>query len=109
MWKVVTKTTGPSGSNIEVSSPIGLFHVSNKVDILNPEDPQVKNLSMDEILKILEAMFGNQYPSLIASLKKTNSAFDGCTLDGAPLSKDELIKLLNQLQNDAVNVNLNVE
>lgn len=109
VWKVVTKLTGPSGSTIEVSSPIGLFHVSSQAEAVDPEVSGLKDKSMDEILKILESMFGHKYPDLIASLKKTNSSFDLSTLDGASMSKADLITLLKLLQSGGVEVNLNVE
>ncbi|MBI5021500.1 MAG: hypothetical protein HZB59_08700 [Ignavibacteriales bacterium] len=109
VWRVVSKTAGPAGSEIEVSSPIGLFYVSNEVQVGGAGDQNSQDKSIDDVLRMLEEMFGKQYPELIASLKKSKFTFDNGLLDGTSLSKDDLLKLLRQLQSDAVDMNLNVE
>jgi hypothetical protein len=109
VWRVVSKITGPAGSEIEVSSPIGLFYVSNEVQIGDSGDQKSQDKSIDDVLKLLDEMFGQQYPELIASLKKSKFTFDNGSLDGTSLSKGDLLKLLRQLQSDAVDINLTVE
>ncbi|MBA4311954.1 MAG: hypothetical protein C0417_04930 [Chlorobiaceae bacterium] len=109
VWRVVSKTAGPAGSEIEVSSPIGLFYVSNEIQTGGSGDSKSQDKSIDDVLKLLDEMFGQQYPELIASLKKSKFTFDNGSLDGTSLSKDDLLKLLRQLQADAVDINLNVE
>jgi hypothetical protein len=107
VWQVVSKITGPAGSIIEVPSSIGLFHVSNESQLgvkMNLEDK-----SIDEILKKLEEMFGQQYPDLIAQLKKYKFTFSSGTHDSLSLSKDELLKILEVLQTNNVDINLSVE
>ena len=70
---------------------------------------EIEDKSIDDVLKLLDEMFGQQYPEFIASLKKSKFTFDNGSLDGSSLSKDDLLKLLRQLQSDAVDINLTVE
>ncbi|MBI5475887.1 MAG: hypothetical protein HY964_04045 [Ignavibacteriales bacterium] len=107
VWKVVSKISGPAGSIIEVPSPIGVFHVSNKPQI--DLGTEAEDKSVDKVLKKLEEMFSQQYPELIAQLKRSKYSFSTAVQDDLSLSKEELLKMLDELQSSGVNINLSVE
>lgn len=102
VWQVVTKTLGPGGTNVEVSSPIGLFIVSNSVQTNGAEDV---------ILRLLKEMFSPRYPGIFQQIEHGEWTLNsgGYTLNGSALSQSELLKLLNDLQQIKDDVELSLE
>ncbi len=100
VWKVVGKILGPGGTEIEVPSPIGLFKVSSS-EQAGPEDA---------LLKILEEMFGSRYPAIFEQIHNGDFNLTGMnTLNGAVISRGDLLRLLNELRQINDNVELSFE
>jgi hypothetical protein len=99
-WKVVSKTAGPGGTEVEVSSPIRLFTVSSS--------PQIR--SEDFILTYLKDTYGNRYPKIFQDIDKDNYILTGTyLLNGSTYSKEDLLKLLNELRSTSDSIELSFE
>ena len=100
VWKVVGKTLGPGGTEIEVPSPIGLFKVSSSEQAG----------SEDALLKILEELFGSRYPAIFEQIHNGDFNLTGMnTLNGTVISQGDLLKLFNELRQINDNVELSFE
>jgi hypothetical protein len=102
VWQVASKILGPGGTNVEISSPIGLFTVSNAAQSTGSED---------EILKILKELFSSRYPTIFQEIEHGEWTLNsgGYSLNGSTLSQSELLKLLNDLQQIKNDVDLSLE
>jgi hypothetical protein len=100
VWNVVGKSSGPGGTEVEVSSLIGLFTVSSS--------PQ--GSSEDAILKILEEMLGSKYHKIFEDIHKDSFRLTGqFILNGATIQQNELLKLLNELRSIGDSIELSFE
>lgn len=100
VWKVVGKTLGPGGTEIEAPSPIGLFKVSSSEQAG----------SEDALLKILEELFGSRYPAIFEQIHNGDFNLTGMnTLNGTVISRGDLLRLVNELRQINDNVELSFE
>ena len=101
VWRVVNRTTGAGGADIDVTSPVGLFTVS--------ASGQGGRFN-DALLNQLEEMFGSRYPALFRQIRNGNMTFTGhFSRDGSPLDENSLLNLLNELRSDPDAVELSLE
>jgi len=99
-WKVVSKTAGPGGTDVEVSSSIRLFTVSSS--------PQIR--SEDFILTYLKDIYGNRYPKIFQNIDKDNFLLTGTYIyNGHTYTREDLLKLLNELSSMSDSIELSFE
>ena len=100
VWKVVGKTNGPGGTEIETSSQIGLFTVSSSPQG-SPEDI---------ILKYLEDMLGNRYPKIFEDIHRDSFILTGTyILNRTTIQRGKLLELLNELRSISDSIELSFE
>jgi hypothetical protein len=89
VWKVVSRSKGTGGSEMETSSPIWSFKVSNS-----------SNDNMETgILFQLEEMYAQKYPSIFDQIRQNNFAMTGnYLLNGSNISLSDLLNVLIQLR-----------
>jgi len=99
-WKVVCKTPGPGGLDIEVSSPVNVFQVAT-ID---------QNTQVDALLKILEEIFGSRHPKIFEQIHRDGFNLTGTyKLNDSEISLPDILRLLNELRQMDDNVELSFE
>jgi len=103
----VSKTRGSGNSDVEVSSPIGLFNVS---DVPSPGGGHAAGMMDDPILNQLEEMLGPRYAAVFQEIRRGGYKLTGrYDLDGKTLPQSELLDLLNELRAIADSIDLAFE
>lgn len=100
VWRIVSKTRSPGGTDLEVSSPIGLFTVSAS----GAASPQ------DALLNQLEEMLGRRYPGIFKEIRDGGFTLTGqYELNSSSLSRAEVLDLLLQLREMSDTIDLTLE
>jgi len=100
VWKVMEKTLSTGGIEAEVSSPVGLFTVSDS-PVGGPADA---------ILGQIEEILGHRYPQIFKQIHNGGFNLSGkYVLNGSTLSTAELLNLLNHLREKADDIDLSFE
>jgi hypothetical protein len=101
VWRVVNKTTGTGGADIEVTSPIGFFTVS-----ASGASGQLN----DVLLNQLEDLFGRRYPEIFRQIRNGHFQSTGTfSRDGISIDEQTLLNLLNELRANPDGVDLSFE
>jgi hypothetical protein len=101
VWRVVNKTTGAGGTDVDVTSPIGLFTVSGS---------GASGQLNDALLNQLEDLFGRRYPEIFRQIRNGHFQSTGTfSRDGSPIDENALLNLLNELRANPDGVDLSFE
>lgn len=100
VWQVVGKIRGTGGRDTEVPSPIWLFTVSSSNQVAGT----------DPLLNLLEEMLGQRYPSIFKQIRDGGYVLTGrFELINSPLTRSELLDLLNRLRENSDGIELSFE
>jgi hypothetical protein len=102
-WRVKTTARTSGGSGADIVSPVGTFTVA-----ATPGEGTAS--TEDAILRQLEELFGQRYPSLFESIRKGKLSPDGTySLNQSALTESQLLDLLVQLRDMSDSVDLTLE
>ncbi len=100
VWRVVGKVNGPNGQVTDIPSDVGQFVVSSSAG----------GSSLDLILTQLEEIFGKRYPGIFQEIHQNGFTLQGReTLNGNPVSTQDLLNLLIQLRDQSDSAELTFE
>ncbi len=100
VWRVIGKVRGPNGQVTEIPSDVGQFVVSSSAP----------GVSFDVILSQLEEIFGRRYPGIFQDIHQNGFTLQGtATLNGNPVTAQDLLNLLIQLREQSESAELTFE